>query len=122
MGIILRLMAMVGLPSWLLPLIIAGAIAGFGGWAYLEGRSAANARHELANEKAKNVTQAYDLKAAKEAATYDDQQRIDLESDMAARDMEITEYETRLAKRPDARCSLDDDDVRSDDKRMRVKR
>lgn len=107
---LLRILAWVGLPSWVAPLLIAGIVAGALGGAYFKGRmdSAANCRERelraviaamerdqrIANDAAKRSAEA--IRSLEEAAKRDDE--------------EIAKYAEELKKRPD-RCDITPDDA-----------
>jgi hypothetical protein len=107
---LLRVLAWVGLPSWVAPLLIAGAIAAALGGAYIKGRmdSAANCRErELAAviasmERDRQIALEADRKAKELIKRLEEQAKKD--------DEEIAKYAEELRSRPD-RCDLTPGDV-----------
>lgn len=101
-----------GLPSWLLPVVLVSACLSALGAAYLKGRmdSAANCRE--AQLRAELAALQRDRDAAKEAERASDQMAEALAAANQKLQQEVDVYEKSLALRPDARCRLDDDDLR----------
>jgi hypothetical protein len=79
--------------------------------AYGKGRNDANANCDEDKLRAENAILTRDLLVSKEAATYDMQQREELEASIAARDMEIAEYAETLKVEKDCRRTLRSSDL-----------
>lgn len=110
MSLIIRLLAWVGLPSWVAPLLIVGLFTGALGGAYFKGRhdSAASCREKellaviAGMEKDRNIALAADKL---------DQQRMkELEDQAKQAEQEVNKYEQELRSRPDS-CSLTPADI-----------
>lgn len=107
---LLKLMAVVGLPSWVAPLLIIGIITGALGGAYVKGRMDASAscrERELqaviaSMERDKRISDVADQKSKEMIRKLQEQAQKD--------DEEIERYAEELKKRPD-RCDLTAPDV-----------
>lgn len=107
---LLRVLAWVGLPSWVAPLLIAGAVVGALGGAYIKGRmdSAASCRERellavvASMERDKRIAELADQEAKKVIHKLEEEARKDNE--------EIAKYAEELRGRPD-KCSLTPSDV-----------
>jgi len=107
---LLRVLAWVGLPSWVAPLLIAGAVAGALGGAYIKGRmdSAASCRERellavvASMERDKRIAELADRYSKKAIQKLEEEARKDNE--------EIAKYAEELKRRPD-RCDLTPLDV-----------
>lgn len=107
---LLRVLAWVGLPSWVAPLLIAGLVAGALGGSYLKGRmdSAANCREKQLQAVIASMER--DRKIAQDADKRSKDTIRKLEEDARKDDEEIAKYVEELKKRPD-RCDLTPFDV-----------
>lgn len=102
---IFRLLALVGLPPWFAPVLIAAVIASGLGGAYLKGRidAAATCREAALEAQIKAMERDRDAAKAAEAEATRRAQALALEADKRAK--EVASYEEELRKRPD-RCDL----------------
>lgn len=110
MILLIRLLAMFGLPSWMAPLFIAFFMATVVSGAYVKGRldSASNCRErEL---QAKIAAMERDIRIANQAETKAKDQIRRLEQEARQHDEQVSQYEEELRKRPD-RCDLTPSDV-----------
>ena len=97
-------------PQRQLAQIIAAAAIGYA--CYLTGYAGAQAACEADKLRAQLAATQRDLDAARAAET-DARRRADiLDETLRANQDQIDEYETELAKRPNAACGLSDDDLR----------
>lgn len=112
---IVRVLAFVGLPSWLAPVLIAGMIAGGMGGAYIKGRldSASNCREAAvrAQLQAMERDRAIAISISEEAV----KKTAELAAEVNKREAEVDRYEAELQKRTD-RCDLTPDDIKSLDR------
>jgi septal ring factor EnvC (AmiA/AmiB activator) len=109
-SLILRVLALFGLPSWMAPLFIAFFMATVVSGAYVKGRldSASGCRErEL---QAKIAAMERDIRIASQAETRAKDQIKRLEAEAKQHDEQVNEYEEELRKRPD-RCDLTPADV-----------
>lgn len=110
MSLILRFLAWLGLPSWVAPLLIVGAITGALGGAYLKGRadSSANCREKelLAQIAAMERDQKINELANNNLAAY----VKELEDEAKKNAEEVAKYAEELRNRSD-RCDLTPADV-----------
>jgi hypothetical protein len=108
--ILLRVLAWLGLPTWIAPLIIAGMLAAGLSGAYIKGRmdSAANCREAALLAQIKAMER--DRDAAKAAEALAQKKAADLSAEAKKREEEVTAYEVELKKRAD-RCDLTPADI-----------
>jgi hypothetical protein len=103
------------------PYIIAGGLAlaiGGAGVAYVKGYNNARLQCREAELQAELDTLKRDLAAWKAADAVEAMLEADLAAERKSLEEKVAEYELELQSRPDARCSLTDDDVR----RLRLER
>ncbi|MEN6306070.1 MAG: hypothetical protein ABFD96_25315 [Armatimonadia bacterium] len=100
-----------GLPTWILPVVLLAAAASVVGAAYLKGRmdSAGNCRE--AQLQAELATLQRDMAALKAADQIEAMLNADLEAERQKLEKEVADYEAALAARPDSACRLTPDDV-----------
>lgn len=110
MTLIFRLLAWLGLPSWVAPLAIAGLAASAIGGAYIKGRVDSSANCRERELQAQIASMERDKSMAEQAAERARNQVRRLEEAAKRDDEEIARYEEELRKRPD-RCDLTNDDV-----------
>lgn len=110
MSILLRILAWVGLPSWVAPLFILAVITGSLGGAYIKGRLDSSANCHERELKAIIASMQRDRQAAIEADKKAKAQIKNMEQEAKRADEEIAKYEEELRNRPDS-CSLTVDDV-----------
>lgn len=106
------LLALIGLPSWLAPVIIVATGAAMLGGAYTKGRLDANANCREAELRSEIEALKRDIAVQKDADAFEDAAARQSDADRARLEQEVADYEKELASRPaDARCALTDDDV-----------
>lgn len=107
---LLRVLAWVGLPSWVAPLLIVGIAASALGGAYIKGRMDSSANCREKELKAVIASMERDRKVAEDADKRAKDMIRKLEQDARKDDEEIAKYVEELKKRPD-RCDLTPLDV-----------
>lgn len=106
------LLAIVGLPPWLRPVLIAGVIVGALAGAYLKGHHDAAKACEAASLRAEIAILRRDLEVAKTAEAEAERSQAELDRMNKTMAEEIAAYETELASRPAGACALTPDDVK----------
>jgi septal ring factor EnvC (AmiA/AmiB activator) len=112
MTLILKTLAWLGLPSSLFPLILAGAASVALTFAYLKGYNNASAKCQEATLRTQIASLQRDIKAAKDAERLEAEEVAKLAKLLDDYEAEIAAYEIELDRRPDANCSLNDDDIK----------
>lgn len=102
---LLRILAWVGLPSWVAPLLIVGLVASALGGAYLKGRMDSSAVCRERELRAVIAAMERDQKIASDAAKRSAETIRNLEEAAKRDDEEIAKYAEELKKRPD-RCDI----------------
>mgnify|MGYP000349511049 CR=1 FL=1 len=111
-GWLLRITATVGLPSWVLPAVMAGFFMSALGGAYVKGRVDASANCKEAELHQQIATLQADLAAQKLAAEFETNARRYLEEQNRKNEQELMTYETELQNRSSASCNLDAADIK----------
>lgn len=107
------LLALLGLPAWLAPVIFIAAGTAVLGGAYAKGRIDASANCREAELRSEIEALKRDIAVQKDADAFEDAAARESDADRARLEQEIADYEKDLAARPaDARCTLDGDDIR----------
>ena len=118
MTLILKTLAWLGLPSSLFPLILAGAASVALTFAYLKGYNNASAKCQEATLRTQIASLQRDIKAAKDAERREAEEVAKLQKLADDYEAALAAYEIELENKPDEKCTLSDDDLRSID-RMR---
>lgn len=108
---VLKFMAWLGLPSWVLPVLLAGAASIALTFAYMKGYSTASAKCEAASLRVKIESLERDIRNAKEAERLEAEELAKLQKLTDDLEAEVAAYEIELASKPDNRCSLDQSDI-----------
>lgn len=111
-GWVLRIFGMFGIPSWVLPAVVAGFFMSALGAAYVKGRIDASANCHEAELQGRIATLEADLAAQRIAAEFEANQRRYLETQKQKAEQEIADYEKDLQSRSRAVCNLDAADVK----------
>lgn len=109
LGWLARLLAFLGIPTWVPLAGLAGVIA-MGG-AYVKGRMDAAQNCRDAELKAVIASMQRDIAAADQAKQLEASQQAELEADRQRLQKEVADYETALAMRPEPACTLGPDDI-----------
>ena len=108
----IRLLAWLGLPSWVLPLIGVGLVSVALSFAYLKGYSAAAGKCEAASLRVQLAGMQRDIDAMREADRIEAIETAKLDALLADMEAEIAGYEIELEAKPDNKCALTPDDVK----------
>lgn len=106
-----RLLAFLGIPTWIPLAGLAGVIA-MGG-AYVKGRMDAAQNCREAELRAVIASMQRDIAAGEQARSLEAAQTAELEAQRQKLEQEVAAYETALKTRPEPGCSLTADDVRA---------
>ena len=106
MGFLLRILGYVGFTNWILPAVIATVGLASVGGAYIKGRLDSSANCHEATLQAKIAILNRDAAVQKAADEVAATAMADLQSMNNSMQMELSDYETELKTRPDAKCTI----------------
>lgn len=104
-----RLLAVLGIPTWVPVVLLAGALAV--GGAYVKGRMDGATRCHDAELRAVIASMQRDLTAQSQAQELEASQQAALEAQRQQLEEQVKDYEAALKIRPAAACALTDDDI-----------